>query len=374
MKKDVFADWLREFCMLVFIQTVQAFLFAIVMSLILSILGGSFAESDSEVAATSLIAVFLLASVSKIEDIIKKVFGIKSGYHDSGMRGGLKSLATTMMAAGLAKGVTDNIRKFAGGTAGAIRNSRDIARYKTRMARDINQYATPKAGASAAATGNRLATAVPDQGENKGDLSVDDYMKKAVEAKNNGDMRGYERNRGIATGMKKQGKIIASDNSNITAASPSKSDQYKLQEKLDGYEDKIRELKTKRRGNMVTAISGINESIGATVGGVAGASFGVAMGEGKEIIQAGLTGMGIGDKAGSIITKPLGVPGAVSDVSRDIKEWRNANKEYEKEVSSFNSSAKEAIKTRENQISSIKRNKKKLNEDLKQIDAGNMDM
>ena len=374
MKKDVFADWLREFCMLVFIQTVQAFLFAIVMSLILSILGGSFAESDSEVAATSLIAVFLLASVSKIEDIIKKVFGIKSGYHDSGMRGGLKSLATTMMAAGLAKGVTDNIRKFAGGTAGAIRNSRDIARYKTRMARDINQYATPKAGASAAATGNRLATAVPDQGENKGDLSVDDYMKKAVEAKNNGDMRGYERNRGIATGMKKQGKIIASDNSNITEASPSKSDQYKLQEKLDGYEDKIRELKTKRRGNMVTAISGINESIGATVGGVAGASFGAAMGEGKEIIQAGLTGMGIGDKAGSIITKPLGVPGAVSDVSRDIKEWRNANKEYEKEVSSFNSSAKEAIKTRENQISSIKRNKKKLNEDLKQIDAGNMDM
>ena len=143
MKKDVFADWLREFCMLVFIQTVQAFIFAIVMSLIISVLSDFPEDETDAVASTGVIAVIVLASVSKIEDIVKKIFGIKSGFHDSGMRGGLKSLATTMLAANMAKGVLDNGKKFFGGIGrgigAGVSAKRDTSRARARLARDLSR-------------------------------------------------------------------------------------------------------------------------------------------------------------------------------------------------------------------------------------------
>lgn len=361
MKKDLFADWLREFCMLVFIQTIQAFMFAIVMTLIISIFSGQFAEENSAAASTGLICVIILASVSKLEDIIKKIFGVKSNLHDSGMRGGLKSLATTMMAANLAKGVTDNFKKVAGGVTGFVGANRNIARQRARMARDINKYGTPAVSAGAG------GEAKPALNSPSNDLNSEDYMQKAAEAKSKGDMRGYERNRGIAAGMKKNSTVAAS------SASSGSGDPSKLQEKMEAYEDKIRELKQKRRASVISGISGGVETVGALAGGISGAAFGAAMGEGKEILQGSLVGMGIGDKAGALATRTLNAPGAIGDLASDIKGWRNANKEFEKEVSSFNSATREAINARNKQIKSVNLAKKKLNDALKDINAGNMD-
>ena len=357
MKKDIFSDWLKEFCMLVFIQTIQAFIFAIVMSLILSLISGNFGDPDNALGSTGLIAVIILASVSKIEDIVKKIFAVKSNFHDSGMRGGLKSLATTMMAANLAKGVTDNFKKVAGGVTGFVGANKGIARQRARMARDINRYGTSNAS-SVGADGSSNPALNPSK-----DLTQEDYMEKAKEAKKNGDMRGYEKNRGIAAGMRKTSESSGSSLSN--------SD--KLQEKMDAYDDKIRELKQKRRASVISVASGLNESVGAVAGGISGAAFGAAMGEAKEIIQAGGIGLGIGDKMGSLATRPLSAPGAISDLTSDIKGWRQSNKEFEKEISSFNSTTREAINARDKQIKSVSMAKKKLNDALKDINAGNMD-
>lgn len=360
MKKDILADWLREFCMLVFMQSVQAFIFAIVMSLILSILGGDFASSDSDVAATSLMAVFLLASVSKIEDIVKKVFGIKSGFHDSGMRGGLKSLATTMMAGKLAKGALDNVGKITGGVTGAIGAGRGIARTRARMARDLNKNAAPQPVSS----GSKPAL--------NAESTAADYMDKAKEAKDKGDMRGYERYRGMAAGMNKSDKAAGE------SASKGNGKSFDMQKAMDEYDDKIRNLKDQRRKSIIGAASGIVETVGAAVGGTMGIIGGAALGEGKEIMQGGIVGIGVGDTAGKIATKiaasPVTVGAGVKNMASDIGQWNNANKELQKEMSEYQSATKDAIKAREKQIKNVRDTKKKLNEELKNIDAGNMNV
>lgn len=367
MKKDILSDWLKEFCMLVFIQTVQAFIFAIVMSLILSILSGDFGSSESEVASTSIIAVFLLASVSKIEDIIKKVFGVKSGFHDSGMRGGLRSLATFMMAGNIFKGVTDNVKKMTGGAAGVIGANKNIARQRARMARDLNIYGAPALNEKAPAKGTTSNLPLSDN------TTSDDYMKKAIEAKNKGDMREYERNRGIAAGMKKASEPVAG-----VSSSKSGGDIAKLQDKMDAYDDKIRDLKTKRRQSAISMVSGGVETIGAAGGGLAGLAFGAALGETKEVIQGGMIGAGLGDKAGRLATQavasPVNAAASVSNTIRDIGSIRQSNREFEKEMASFSASSKEIINSRDKQIRTMRQAKKQLNKALENINAGNMDM
>ena len=78
MKDNIFAHWLRELCSLVFIQSIQAFIFAIVMSLIISIMtpdnvGEIGDENRSDyIAATGIIAVLAISSISKLEDLVKK--------------------------------------------------------------------------------------------------------------------------------------------------------------------------------------------------------------------------------------------------------------------------------------------------------------
>lgn len=362
MKKDIFADWLREFCMLVFIQSVQAFIFAIIMRLLVSMLSYNNLTQIDAGNATSLMAVFLLASVSKIEDIVKKVFGIKSGFHDSGMRGGLKSLATTMMAGKLAKGALDNVGKFTGGVTGAIGAGKGIARQRARMASDLNKNAAPQAGSS----GSKPAL--------NAEPTATDYMDKAKEAKANGDMRGYERYRGMAAGMNKSAKAAAAAES----ASKGSGKSFDRQKAIDEYDDKIRELKSKRRQSIIGAVSGTVETAGALVGGTMGMIGGAAMGEGKEIVQGGLAGMGVGDTVGRIATKvaasPVTVSAGVGDMVYDIKRTNNANKTLVKEMSEYQSITKDAIKSREKQIRTTRQATRKLNEELKNIDAGNMDM
>ena len=77
MKDNIFAHWLKELCSLVFLQAIQAFIFAIVMALIISVMtpdNVSAIERSDLVASTGIIAVIALASISKLEDLIKKIF------------------------------------------------------------------------------------------------------------------------------------------------------------------------------------------------------------------------------------------------------------------------------------------------------------
>ena len=75
MKKDVFMVWLKEFCSLIFTQTVQAFLLAIIMSVVVATAtNDTIEEQDVAVSATGIIAIIALSSISKVELLVKKIF------------------------------------------------------------------------------------------------------------------------------------------------------------------------------------------------------------------------------------------------------------------------------------------------------------
>ncbi len=357
MKKDVFADWLKELCMLVFIQTIQAFIFAIVMSLILSLLSKDYGESDNISGAVGIIAVMLLAAVSKVEELVKKIFGIKSNVHDTGMRGGMKSLATTMLAANLAKGVLDNGRKAIGGIGGAvaapIKAQKEMNMARARMARDLNTAnKAPQIGAGGGAGAGAGAG-----GGGGTPQTANDYYNRAIEAKKKGDMNGYRYNMGIAAGMNKA--------ANAAPAAQASNPQQNLQEKIDAYNDRISEIKANRnkavRSSLIKAASGITETAGAIGFGAVGMAAGAALGEGKEIIQGGLAGAGLGDKAGSIAMKPVS---AANDISQMISENRKVNDELMKQTDVINEQGSRVRKVREA--------KKKLNEQLSNFDVGDL--
>lgn len=101
--------WLKEFCALVFVQSIQAFTFAIIMVMVINLVGDE--SANSKAAPLGMIAVVAMASISKLEDLVKKMFGIGPSVTDPSLRGGMKSWATGMVAFGAAKRVADNGKK-----------------------------------------------------------------------------------------------------------------------------------------------------------------------------------------------------------------------------------------------------------------------
>ena len=75
MKKGVFNAWFKEIVTLIFTQTVQAFLLAIVLTIIISALkNNSSSVGDGAGAAAGLLAIIALSQFSKLELLVKKYF------------------------------------------------------------------------------------------------------------------------------------------------------------------------------------------------------------------------------------------------------------------------------------------------------------
>lgn len=86
MQKGVFTTWVKELCALVFVQTIQAFILAIVISIIITFIApntsgdkiAKLTDADS-VSALGILCIVLLTSLTKMEQITKKIFGLDSG-------------------------------------------------------------------------------------------------------------------------------------------------------------------------------------------------------------------------------------------------------------------------------------------------------
>ncbi len=141
MKKDVFSSWLKEFCSLVFTQTVQAFLLAIIMSVVIYMASDSKNAGD-KVSATSVIAIIAISSVSKIELLVKRIFGVESQFGDPAMKNGAKSflggIAGGYATIQLGKKLLDNPKKIFGGAKDMIQSNRQIRKINLRKARDFD--------------------------------------------------------------------------------------------------------------------------------------------------------------------------------------------------------------------------------------------
>ena len=324
MNKDIFSTWLREFCTLVFIQSIQAFVFAIIMVLIIYVMtSGSVVEAQQNdyMSSTGFMAIIALASISKMEELVKKIFGVKPSVTDPGMRGGMKSLATTLMAANLAKGVLDNAGKVAGGVGGAFMANKKMNIARTGLAKKL-----------AAADPNQKGSTGKSTDSGSGDSVSGQYLDKANKAKDTGNMDEYKKNLDLAEAALKAEKA-----SSANSGGNKKSDLAKAYE---DYENKMLELKEQRRKSVFKALSGGAETIGAVFGGVTGATIGASMGEGSDIIKGGLTGRGIRDKLGAL---PIKTVEKGTDIASGVDGILKARKDFVKSVENMNSDVKGAL-------------------------------
>src|SRR5574344_2709653 len=94
-------NWLREFGTLVFTQTLQAFLYAVVLSFILYGMSHLSSNTSESNLSLGMMSVFALLSVFNIEKLLRQIMGIGESKASPGSA--IKSVAKTAIAFQLGK-------------------------------------------------------------------------------------------------------------------------------------------------------------------------------------------------------------------------------------------------------------------------------
>lgn len=360
MQKGVFTTWVKELCALVFVQTIQAFILAIVISIIITFIApntsgdkiAKLTDADS-VSALGILCIVLLTSLTKMEQITKKIFGLDSGILQNKPPHGLMASYMALKAVGR---VFNNVPKVVGGIgsatlgAGLDKKKANSAMLTRLQRKGLDKSGNPLPGAKQIASG--------DSGSQSGGSdSVEDreYYNKAMEAKKRGDMAGYHRNMGIQAGINKARKSVAqgggtSSSSGGTSSSDKvRDDYYKI---MDKYDDELAKAKEKRRKGIQDAFSGGIETIGAAAGGMVGLSIGsvsgLATGDLDQIHKATAYGIGVGDALGEHLTS------AVASATTSIKSRASVNKKLDNQIAQMEKNLKIQNNTRENQAKRVR--------------------
>lgn len=305
MKNDIFGAWLKELCSLIFVQTFQAFLLAIVMSVIVKILASSSsAAMEGGLDAVGILAIFALASFSKIELLIKNIFGLTSGVGDPSLANGHKSFMGSMLAIkGLGR-TLNNGGKMIGGAGKALGG----------------QFRMWKA---------------------KKDVLDGELGKTGLNEKTPRDLPPSPSIGGVAsTG----GAItrLSEEMANLTSAlkeQAGKTEEKGKDDKRKALNDAIANAKKERNEGLKTMFSGAAETVGALHGAVAGGVYGLSRGD--KIGESMAVGAGTGDYVGEkIVSGASAVPGALKTAKSGINAAIKLNvgnsgrayKELEKEI------------------------------------------
>lgn len=339
MKKDIFSVWIKEFGSLVFTQSVQAFLLSIVMSIVLTTAeGGSTSTAGVDVSATGVIAIVALVSISKIELLVKKIFGIESQFGDPSMKAGAAGLAGTLIGARLAGRVLNNAGKLTGGAQDMLGARKAKANARANLAKGLNKLKSNEAGGGEGTSSGAGALG----GANQNNLA---------DSLTNGAVAGTAAGNAVGSSMQNGTLNLNPSNLNINAGNVKLDGKNvsadKKDELLEKYNAAIEQANAQRRQGVYKAISGVSETAGAITGGTAGAIVGLAAGDGA-LKNAGV-GMGIGDyigeKAVSTVQTVHDMNISISDTSKakdaavaatssltgkDISSYRNSVKELEK--------------------------------------------
>lgn len=146
MKGNVFSKWLQEFCSLVFVQTIQAFVLAMIMTVVISALTTGSTNSNGSVAdsevlySTGILAIIALSSISKIELLVKQIFGLGGGLGDkANMAEGKKGLLGSLVALQMARRSLDNVPKIISGHRQRARARSDIHQNRLRYSDRLNE-------------------------------------------------------------------------------------------------------------------------------------------------------------------------------------------------------------------------------------------
>ena len=326
MKNDVLSSWFKELCSLIFVQAFQAFLLAIIMSIIVKVLASSTSASiEGGIDAAGVLAIFALASLSKIELLVKNIFGLTSSYGDPSLASGRKSLVGSMLAVKGVGRVLDNGRKFLGGVGQSIAGGVRYAKAK----HDLNDYQINQRLGNSAEGGNPEA------------LTGGGYTRTPALG-------------GGGAGGNAPGSITRLANE-IQALNKTLNDQNNKAKK----DDKLKELnaaidaaKKDIKAGGQNALTGFSESVGALHGAVAGAVIGMA--DGGNVLENAAQGMGVGDvigqKVSNVIVSTPKITNTVVSATKEIKRGyknRDAYNKLKEELAKENS---KSIKSLEDKL------------------------
>lgn len=369
MQKGVFTTWVKELCALVFVQTIQAFILAIVISIIITFIApntsgdkiAKLTDADS-VSALGILCIVLLTSLTKMEQITKKIFGLDSGILQNKPPHGLMASYMALKAVGR---VFNNVPKVVGGIGSATlgagldkkkANSAMLTRLKRK---GLDKNGNTLGGSKPIAGVGGLPSAAGDSSNNDSNNINkwdDTHYKNAKEAYKSGDMDKYQKEMELQNAVdearreysqKLAGAIISGSGS--SKKQDKVDDYYKI---MDKYDDELAKAKEKRRKGIQDAFSGGIETIGAAAGGMVGLSIGsvsgLATGDLDQIHKATAYGIGVGDALGEHLTN------AVASATTSIKSRASVNKKLDNQIAQMEKNLKIQNNTRENQAKRVR--------------------
>ncbi len=293
MKKGIFGVWFKELATLIFTQTVQAFLLAIIMAIIVQAL-----QSSSGVGSTygaGLLAIIALSQFNKIELLIKNIFGVTSQFNvgmESGRAGLLGSLMLGKMALSGAKKVGDNAGKILDGR-------REAKASKARTNALLARQGTDQLSGEAAAVQEELLNQAGDYTDNMVKGAAYSHGAQAVGGAGgagNGVGVTASQIQELKAAVKEQTGEIKSQTSEIKAGklSAGKDD---VKEKMKALDDQIRESRNNTTRAKLKALSGVAETLVDIPVGALGVATGLAEGSLAKGVGYGLTAAGVADSA-----------------------------------------------------------------------------
>ena len=256
MKKGIFGSWFKELATLIFTQTIQAFLLAVVMTIIISALSTS--NKAQGTYAAGLLAIIALSQFGKIELLVKNK-------------------------------LLDNNKKMVGGFIDRRKAGRDIKNLQKQKENLNLSYAADDAEGS--------AKVAMDQMEETAGNFINGATQGAAMATGAQIAGGTGGGTGIGVPSSEiQGLISAIKEQTTTIKnSNSKADKDDKKDKLADLEKKINEAKQNKRAATAKMVSGLTEYAGYAAGGIAGGIVGLGMGE--NVVKNAAIGAGIGDMA-----------------------------------------------------------------------------
>lgn len=318
--------WIKEFCELVFIQTLQAFIFALVMSFILTILTEQTMDQTDKNTSLGIICIVALTSIFKIEDIARRIFGYGPTKADHG--NAVQSIGKSMMALKMGKNLLDNGKKVVGGAGAFLGAHSQKLKAQKRMQSRLNalnkdnngEYddAGPKLPVGAAKDNATVAAnrdsssnqpssqprkidaakrdkkiqlfndaqkarklAAEEKDEAKKKALIAEAKSKLAESKSIDDTliepkTSSETKTAIAVNGNSNSASLSSNASNKSSGGRIKDYNQKKLQIQEEFDNKKAEIKKNKRQGLKQMVSGVAESGAALVGFTAGTAMSVA--------------------------------------------------------------------------------------------------
>lgn len=357
-------SWLREFCALVFTQTIQAFIYAIIITLIMATTQfGVEAENneyrqDQLINTTSMgiINIFALTSIFKIEELARKVFGIQRSSIDP--KNPMSSMAKLAFISHFGRRLWDNGKKMVKGVTGGIKSRRvlrkDISKVDKQKGDKVKKHTAIQKEI------DELNTQIAAAANGKDPLGGSSVNMNSVSGNTNVNT-GTNGSLDVAN-LNINATNVNMSGGNLSGAQSLDEKKQKLLDKKEALEDAILELDNVRDDKVSAAnkqlvdsihmaMSGAAETAGALLGGAIGAVIGGA--DGKDAAHGMIVGMNLGDRVGqSAVDAGFSASEAVIDYKKDRKVRQKIadSKENTKIVNSYIDSLKDNIKAREKKV------------------------